>query len=98
MPYRSRTRNPKPSTIRRRKLAAKRRSELMELLGNVCAHCGSTKQLTFDHISGHRDWDPQAVHSTRRLRIYLDEAREGKGQLLCRACNAAKYDSPEEDE
>jgi len=94
---RTRKRNPKPSTIRRRKLFAKRKQELIDFLGGACAHCGTTENLTFDH-TGTRDWNHSEVHATKRLRIYLDEACHGLGQLLCLKCNSAKGESPEDDE
>ena len=96
----SHTRKPfaRPSTIARRALYERRKAELIRLVGDRCAHCGRKSKLTFDHIDGHRDWEPREVHGTKRLRIYLEEARAGLIQPLCIHCNSSKSDSPEEDE
>jgi len=84
-----------PSTIRRRKCCEKRKAALVEQLGGKCVECESTEDLTFDHIHG-RDWKLREVHSTKRLRIYIKEAAEGKLQLLCRGCNSRKGRPPGE--
>lgn len=98
MGSRTRKENPKPSTIARRRLYARRKKQIIDVLGGVCAHCGTDRNLTFDHIDGVRDWDPRTVHATKRLRIYLEEAEAGLGQLLCLSCNSAKGDGPEDCE
>lgn len=97
---RRRKKNPKPGTIGRRKHYANAKAKLIELLDSACAHCGETDPalLTFDHKNGIRDWEPRSVHATKRMRIYLQEARAGLGQLLCLSCNSAKQGSPEDDE
>jgi len=83
------TRNSK--TLSRRKTYAKKKSDLVQYLGGCCRQCGSIIDLTFDHIDG-RDWDIRAVHSTKRIRIYREEAEQGLLQLLCLSCNSAKGD------
>lgn len=88
-----RTRRPRPSTLRRRALFERRKEALIEFLGGKCVDCGTTENLTFDHIDGYRDWEPREVHSTKRLRIYTDEALNDKIQLLCGWCNSSKSDS-----
>lgn len=93
-----RKRRIKKATEYSRKCYRSRRDALILFLGGMCCSCGSTVKLTFDHISGDRDWVPNQVHSTKRMRLYLQEAEQGKLQLLCNACNAAKLDSPEEDD
>ena len=67
------------------------------MLGGRCKKCGSIVDLTFDHING-RDWDIRAVHSTKRIAIYKQEAEEGKIQLLCLSCNSSKGDPRVSDE
>ena len=94
----ARTRNPAASTVRRQGVYSRRKDALYAFLGNCCSQCGTTEDLTADHKSGSRDWEPRDVHSTKRMRIYLQEAMDGKIQLLCRAHNASKSDSPEDDE
>ncbi len=95
---RFRTDEPAPGTVSRRALYERRKAALIEFLGGQCVNCGRKRKLTFDHISGHRDWDPRRVHSTKRLRIYTEEALNDLLQLLCVYCNSAKGDSPEDDE
>jgi 5-methylcytosine-specific restriction endonuclease McrA len=93
MPTYRKAREPKPGTVWRRRHLATKKAQLIADLGGVCVGfpgpCGTTEDLTFDHING-RDWDIRAVHSTKRLRIYVEEASQGKLQLLCRACNTRK--------
>lgn len=84
-------------TLRRRAYYAKKKAELVQLLGGCCKKCGSIVDLTFDHING-RDWDIRAVHSTKRIAIYRREYEEGKLQLLCLSCNSAKGDQRVSDE
>lgn len=88
-PVRPRKKNAKPGTLARRRHFDRKRAELVAMLGGKCAECGSIKELTFDHIHG-RTWDIKAVHATKRLRIYTQEAKDGKLQLLCLTCNSAK--------
>lgn len=87
-----RTTNPAPSTIWRRDLAERRKAALIDFLGGQCVECGSATNLHFDHKDG-RDWEPREVHYTKRLRIYTEEAIEGKIQLLCGFCNSSKADA-----
>lgn len=90
-----RTSTPAPSTIRNRRNREKRRQRIIDFLGGKCAGCGTTFDLTFDHTNG-RDWDVRAVHSWTRLRIYEQEAKDGKLQLLCLTCNSRKG-KPQDD-
>ena len=80
-----------PKTISVRGVYERRKKSLIQLLGGACVQCGSILDLTFDHIEG-RNWDIRAVSSTKRLRIYTEEAKEGKVQLLCLSCNSSKGD------
>lgn len=90
--------NPKPDTVRKRNDRSRKRNELIKSLGGVCAYCGTTKNLTFDHIYG-RDWDVRSVHGEKRLRIYRIEATSGLIQLLCLSCNSRKgYSGSDYDE
>ncbi len=83
-----------PKSVYRRIWYARRRAALIALLGNCCASCGETEFLQFDHADT-RDWDVRGVHSTKRLRIYAEEIRAGKIQLLCISCNSSKQDATE---
>ena len=78
-----------PNTLKRRKLFAARKAALVAQLGGKCAECGTSDDLTFDHLFP-RDWHPRSVHATKRLRIYAEEAAAGKIQLLCGTCNSRK--------
>lgn len=93
---RYRTRRPRPGTISRRALTERRLIELRLLLGDRCVHCGRTDKLTVDHTEGWRTWEPREVHYTKRLRIYIEEARKGMCQWLCIYCNSSKGDSAED--
>lgn len=93
----TRKRSTNKNTLRRRDWFKKKKAELVQMLGGHCVACGSIVDLTFDHICG-RDWDIRAVHSTKRIRIYKQEAEEGKIQLLCLSCNSSKGDPRVSDE
>lgn len=86
---RRRKKEAKPSTPRVKSLYRRRKEALINKLGGVCKHCGTEEGLTFDHIHA-RDWEPNSVHGTKRLRIYEEEAEAGKIQLLCGLCNSKK--------
>ena len=70
------------------------RQDLLELMGERCAFCGSTDDLTFDHLRA-RDWKLEKVGSVQRMRIFRKEFWAGKLQLLCRSCNSRKGHPPE---
>lgn len=91
-----RTKLPRPATVKRRAYYARKKQELIDFLGGACAHCGTTKNLTFDHKEGWRTWEPREVHSTKRLRLYTEDALNDLLQLLCASCNSAKCDSAED--
>ena len=67
---------------------ARRRAQLIEMLGGCCVRCGSTEDLEFDHI------DP----ATKRFNIGADLTRSwaelveeaSRCQLLCREDHIAK--------
>lgn len=100
MGSRTRVPDPRPGTLTRREVYRRRKLALIDFLGGRCVNCGESRVwlLTFDHISGHRNWEPREVHSTKRLRIYTEEALNDLIQLLCVHCNPAKGNSPEDDE
>lgn len=75
------------STVRSRAVRVRRKDRVFCILGNHCVECGSTEDLTVDHIGGKR-WIPENVHSTKRWRIYLEEAEKGLLRCLCRRCNS----------
>jgi len=93
---RYRKRKPKPGTIWRRNYYERHKAALIDFLGGRCTQCGVTTDLTFDHISGDRDWEPSEVHSTTRLRMYETDALNDKLQLLCIRCNSSKSDASDE--
>lgn len=60
----------------------------MQYLGGVCAHCGTTENLEFDHIDPQTKTSPiNALLSYRWERI-VEELN--KCQLLCSACHLKK--------
>lgn len=74
----------------RRLLYARMRRALLAALGDCCACCGSQEQLEIDHING-REWTPSKVGFVQRLRIYRQEMKEGKLQVLCKPCNQFRW-------
>lgn len=90
-----RKRKPAASTVRRRRLCDARRAKLRKLLGNRCAWCGVSQNLTVDHING-RSWDIKEVYYSTRLRIYVEEAEAGLLQFLCLECNSTKGNATDE--
>lgn len=86
--------NCKPGTQRRRDHYSRAKTQLISDLGGKCVECNATENLTFDHIYG-ATWNYRKVHSTKRLRLYREEARQGLLQLLCGSCNSRKK-RPEE--
>lgn len=95
----TRKKNPRPATIKRRAFYLRKKLELINFLGGRCIDCGeeNPELLTFDHKRGYRDWEPSEVHATKRMRIYTEEAIQGLIQLLCKHCNPAKGDSADSD-
>ena len=71
--------------------ARRKRSELLELLGNVCAHCGTTENLEFDCISPRGDRHHRG-EASQRMCFYRRQFREGNLQVLCNVCNGRKGD------
>lgn len=70
-------------------LADRIRNQLIEIYGEKCAQCGATKEethLEINHIYG-RTWKIRDLNRYRRFLRYKKEAREGKINLLCPACN-----------
>ncbi len=71
--------------------ARRKRLELMTLLGNVCAHCGTTESLEFDCIRPKGDRHHRG-DASQRMCFYQRQFREGNVQVLCNVCNARKGD------
>jgi len=71
--------------------ARRKRQEMLTLLGNVCAHCGTAEDLEFDCIrpmgDRHHKYD-----TSQRMCFYRRQFRHGNLQLLCGVCNARKGD------
>jgi len=72
-----------------RRHRAKKRNEIILLLGGKCCECGAIEKLEFDHIHP-RTWKAQELWSNIRYRKYMEEAMKGIIQLLCRSCNSRK--------
>lgn len=65
--------------------------KLIEELGGKCVKCGTTENLTIDHIDG-CEFDHNGVEWSHRISIYRREAKEGKLQILCDKHNCQKGD------
>jgi len=76
------------NAYKRRSRKARREKLLMEM-GGKCAECGETDltKLEFDHKNGDRDYECNKLSARQRLRLYAEEYKEGRIQLLCRSCN-----------
>lgn len=81
---------------RRRAWSAKRRAELVQLLGSKCCRCGFVyvRALQIDHVNGGGNLDRKRFgHSPScLLRDVADSIRAGvkKYQILCANCNWIK--------
>ncbi len=71
--------------------ARQKRHELMSLLGNVCAHCGTAENLEFDCIYPKGDRHHRG-EASQRMCFYRRQFREGNLQVLCNVCNSRKGD------
>lgn len=61
----------------------------MKNWGGVCALCGATEGLQFDHING-RDYNPNQLSYSARMARYKREAAAGELRLLCEPHNLAE--------
>ena len=71
---------------RMRRYRRRMRSELIQRMGGVCANCGTTENLEFDHPFG-REWSPRDISSHMRLKRYEADLAAGNLRLLCAQCN-----------
>ncbi len=80
-------------TTQRARRAQERRAAIIERLGGKCAYCGTKggrkNKLEIDHIQP-RDWYLRAFSQLGRVRIYEQEEKAGKLQVLCATCNKTK--------
>lgn len=86
MEKKRRTRPPGAATRWHKTWVQKHRAALLEQLGGKCALCGSTEDLTFDHIKG-RDYVLSSMNQASRIRTYKKEAEQGLLRVLCWDCN-----------
>lgn len=74
---------------RQKEWARRKRQELLDLYGEVCAECGDTSCLTFDCVvpmgSEHHGLD-----TARRMTFYWRQHAAGNLQVLCQSCNSSK--------
>jgi hypothetical protein len=81
----------KPKSRRAGKWIRAARNALLLQLGNRCACCGSSEDLTFDHINREsRQWTAADLSPYVRLLHYALDAACGEIQILCADCNAKK--------
>lgn len=76
-----------------RKRYSERRSFGINYLGSVCAECGTTNNLQFDHVDSTTKLFDVSV-GMRAFKIWFDEIK--KCQLLCRPCHIKKTIKNEE--
>lgn len=70
-------------------LADRIREQLLDIYGRACAECGATADethLEINHIYG-RDWKLSDLNRYQRYLRYRHEAKQGRINLLCKACN-----------
>lgn len=67
----------------------------MRVLGDKCAYCGITTNLTFDCIKP-TGGKHHKLSSVNRMSFYLGQWRAGNLQILCHTCNTKKSDKPQE--
>lgn len=73
-----------------RKLRAEIRREVLNHYGSVCAHCGTSRNLTIDHIEWMSKDDPQYLHGSDLWAFLFKNGMPAGFQVLCRLCNRAK--------
>ena len=71
-----------------RKIRRERRAHLIERLGGKCLHCGTTRNLQFDHIIPADKTFTIAAGLTKSLVELYEEV--DKCQLLCGKCHLEK--------
>ena len=81
---------------RQRDWAARKRRELIALLGGECQDplCKSGEQLQIHHVDG-RDWEVTVKDQSARVSRYFAEYRQGaRLGVLCKKCNGAARNNP----
>lgn len=67
------------------------RYQLFKILGEVCAHCGSVDNLTFDLKTPHLDDRHHRFNGYDRIKFYWTEHTHASNvQVLCEECNGRK--------
>jgi ribosomal protein L40E len=84
-PYRKLSKHPEAAKSRRRRREYRRK--LIAILGGKCRKCGGDQNLEPHHTQP-RTWRSHERWAMSRLLVYLQEARMGILELLCRKCNA----------
>lgn len=79
----------------RKKSAEKRhllRDALFDHYGRVCAYCGSTSELQFDHVNGdgHNNVDKRWPTQLKWFEQLIADGFPPTCQVLCKQCNIAK--------
>ena len=77
----------------KREKYAELRAEIEKLIGPRCAACGSEGEWDVDHKGGGRTYSARRMNSIARLRRYLEDAKKGIVQRLCKSCNGADGDT-----
>lgn len=78
----------KANTVWKQQERERRRNELRRILGDVCARCGSTEGLDFDHIDPRTKLFAIGDQIDKPWKLLLVEV--AKCQLLCRPCHVEK--------
>ncbi len=74
------------STQRHALRAARKRAELLRVLGERCARCGSLERPELHHPHG-RNWTPRRHNRWTRINKYWRDFEAGNLELLCQQCN-----------
>ena len=73
--------------------AHRKKTAIMEVLGNKCAACGAKENLEFDVIVPQRE--PKSHHAkfsfAQRMIFYCRMLAAGNLQVLCSSCNSRKH-------
>lgn len=69
---------------------AERKAKAIDLLGGVCARCGSEERLEFDHVDNDRENYRHTLSNMWDCAWDKIVAELERCQLLCRHCHAVK--------
>ena len=81
------------TNTRRRQIRRQAKQHILEHYGTTCACCGTTADLTIDHINGDGKQHRQTISAGSMFHAWLIKNDFPHGfQTLCRLCNTSKRD------